>query len=119
MRVYLLAGMIALAQATIIVQPAQEGVAKPALGDPAVDGRISGTSNVDTALESARMARLGAKERQKKITGDTTRLVKLATEVHAAVGQPDLKGTPLDVIRKTEEIEKLAHDLKHRMSGTV
>lgn len=119
MRIYLGVAMIALAQVTMVAQPSQEGVAKPALGDPAVDGRISGTSNVDKALESTRMARLGAKERQKKITGDTTRLVKLATEVHAALGQPDLKRTPLDVIRKTEEIEKLAHDLKHRMSGSV
>ena len=126
MRAYMLAGMMALLQTTIpygsAIKPGQDGVNKPPMppsGSPSIDGRSQCVSNVDAQEQAARMARIAAKERQKKIAGDTAKLVKLAIEVNAAVERPALKQTLPDAIRKTEEIEKLAHDLKSRMSGRV
>jgi hypothetical protein len=123
---YLLAGMMALLQTTIpygsAIKPGQDGVNRPASppsGSRSVDGRSQGASNDGVQQDAARMARIVARERQKKIAGDTTKLVKLATEVKAAVDRPTLMETPPDAIRKTEEIEKLARDLKNRMSGSV
>jgi hypothetical protein len=123
---YMLAGMMALLQTTIpygsAIKPGQDGVNKPAMppsGSPSADGRSQGVSNDGAQQDAARMARIAARERQKKISGDTAKLVKLAIEVNVAIERPASKQTLPDAIRKTEEIEKLAHDLKNRMSGTV
>jgi len=53
-------------------------------------------------------------ERQKKIEKDTAKLLKLTLEFRAQVD--DLKAdqfTP-EMLRKLEQIEKLAHDVKER-----
>jgi len=101
-------------------QNGPETAMRPAIpppGTPSIDGRVQGVSDADAKEEAARMGRIAAKERHKKITADTTKMVRLATDVNLAVGQPDLKETPPDAIHKTEEIEKLAHDLQVRMKS--
>jgi hypothetical protein len=56
-------------------------------------------------------------ERQKQIASDTAKLVKLATELKTDMDKTSKNEMSLDVIRKADEIEKLAHDLKLRMKG--
>ena len=70
---------------------------------------------------AARMAIQQAKgqnvERQKKLVNDTDRLLALATELKQQVSKSDKNTLSVDVIRKADEIEKLAHSVKERMKG--
>jgi hypothetical protein len=98
--------------------PMQEGIGgqpMPRPGTPSVDGRSTNGANVDKAMEAARMARLVADDRQKKIAKDSARLLELANELKTEVDKTSKDEMSLIVIRKAEEIEKLAHDLKLRM----
>jgi hypothetical protein len=55
------------------------------------------------------------KERKKQIADDTTRLLKLASDLVTVVDKADKDTLSLDVIRKADEIERLAHDVKVKM----
>ncbi len=65
--------------------------------------------------ESAAKAR--NTDRFKRIQTETERLLKLSTELKMDVDKSTKNELSLDVIRKAEEIEKLAHDVKERMKG--
>jgi len=56
-------------------------------------------------------------DRQKQIVADTQKLVKLANELNAAVEKSNKDTLSLDVIRKADEIEKLAKSLREKMKG--
>ena len=60
--------------------------------------------------------RLRNLDRQKKVVADADRLVSLATDLKQQVVRTD-KTVPRDVIRETEESEKLAKSVKERMKG--
>ena len=53
--------------------------------------------------------------RQKDIKDDTQKLFQLATELKDAVDKSNENVLSLDVIRKAEEVEKLAHKVKEKM----
>ena len=56
-------------------------------------------------------------ERQKQLAADTDRLVSLTTALKAQVNESDKNILSLDMIKKADEIEKLAHSVKERMKG--
>lgn len=56
-------------------------------------------------------------ERQKKLVADTNKLLELATELKTEVDKTNKDVLSLDVIKKADEIEKLAHSVKERMKG--
>ena len=58
------------------------------------------------------------KQRQTQLEKDTERLLKLATELKEYVGKTDEHTLSLDVIKKAEEIEKLAKSVKEKMKGS-
>ena len=58
-------------------------------------------------------------ERKRQIADDSARLLKLATDLKAAVDNTSKDTLSLDVIRKAEQIEKLAHSLKQKMKLTM
>lgn len=58
-------------------------------------------------------------ERKKQISDDSTKLLKLATELKGEVDKTTKDTLSLGVIHKADEIEKLAHDLKEKMKLTV
>jgi hypothetical protein len=60
-------------------------------------------------------AKKANKERQADIQRDTEKLLKLATELKEYVGKTDENILSLDVVKKAEEIEKLAHAVKEKM----
>ena len=57
-------------------------------------------------------------ERQKKLTEDTAKLLALATELKEQVDKTDKDILSVDVIKKTDEIEKLAKSIRERMKGS-
>jgi hypothetical protein len=58
-------------------------------------------------------------ERKKQIAEDSAKLLKLANDLKAEVDKTTKDTLSLSVIRKAEEIEKLAHSVKEKMKLTV
>jgi len=54
-------------------------------------------------------------ERKKQIAEDTEELLKLATDLKSEVDKTTKDTLSLNVIRKADEIEKLAHNVKEKM----
>jgi len=63
------------------------------------------------------MAKRANKERWEQLERDTDSLLKLATELKEYVGKSNENTLSLDVIKKAEQIEKLAHSVKEKMKG--
>lgn len=63
------------------------------------------------------MAKKAAKERVAALKHDTDRLLKLSVELKESVDKSDENVLSVDVIKKAEEIEKLAHSVKEKMKG--
>jgi len=57
------------------------------------------------------------KERQAKLKADTDKLLKLATELKEYVDKTNENMLSLDVVRKADEIEKLAKSVRDKMRG--
>ena len=57
--------------------------------------------------------------RKKQIGDDATRILQLATELKAEVDKTSKETLSLNVIRKADTIEKLAHGVKEKMKLTV
>lgn len=56
-------------------------------------------------------------ERQKRLVQDTDKLLALATDLKQEVDKTNKDVLSVEVIKKAEEIEKLAHSVKERMKG--
>jgi hypothetical protein len=63
------------------------------------------------------MAKKAAKERVAALKTDTDKLLKLSVELKAYVDKSDENVLSLDVIKKADEIEKLAKSVKEKMKG--
>ena len=58
-------------------------------------------------------------ERKREIASDSAKLLKLATELKAEVDKTNKDTLNLKVVRKADEIEKLAHSVKEKMQLIV
>jgi hypothetical protein len=58
-------------------------------------------------------------ERRKQIADDTAKLLKLATDLKAEVDKTTKDTLSLGVIRRADEIERLAHSVKEKMKLSV
>ena len=56
-------------------------------------------------------------QRHANLKKDTDRLLELATQLKQQVDKSNENTLSLDVIKKCEEIEKLAHSVKQKMKG--
>jgi hypothetical protein len=56
-------------------------------------------------------------DRQKRLVADTDKLLTLATQLHEDVAKTNKNVLSVDVVKRAQEIEKLAHDIKERMKG--
>jgi hypothetical protein len=63
------------------------------------------------------MEKRANQQRQAELKRDTERLLKLSTELKEYVDKSNENILSLDVMKKAEEIEKLAHSVKTRMRG--
>ena len=63
------------------------------------------------------MAKKANAERQADLKRDTDKLLKLATELKDSVDKTTENTLSVDVMKKAEEIEKLAHSVKEKMKG--
>ena len=63
------------------------------------------------------MEKQAAKDRVAALKKDTDKLLKLSTELKEYVDKSDENVLSLNVVRKAEEIEKLAKSVKDKMKG--
>jgi hypothetical protein len=63
------------------------------------------------------MEKKAAKERVAALKSDTDKLLKLSVELKSYVDKSDENVLSLDVIKKAEEIERLAKSVKDKMKG--
>ncbi len=63
------------------------------------------------------MAKKANQERQLALKRDTEKLLKLSTELKEYVDKTNENMLSLDVVKKAEEIEKLARSVKTKMKG--
>ncbi len=77
----------------------------------------------DTAEDEQRaklekdMAKKANRERQVQLQRDTDNLLKLANELKQSVDKSSENTLSMDVVKKAEEIEKLAHSVKEKMKA--
>lgn len=76
-----------------------------------------GMGNDARARIASEMAKKAAKERVAALKKDTDTLLRLSVELKQSVDKSDENVLSLDVIKKAEEIEKLARSVKDKMKG--
>jgi len=82
--------------------------------DPQFQVNRDGSTRAEKEMERER-TKQQAKERQATIKRDTDKLLALATELKEYVDKTNENVLSVDVVRKAEEIEKLAHHVKEKM----
>jgi len=71
------------------------------------------------SAEEERILRMANAERQKSLVNDANKLLKLARELDSEVGAGQAGALTAAQLRKVAEIEKLAHNVKEKMSTSV
>lgn len=71
----------------------------------------------DQAKRERELAKRANEQRQEQLKRDTENLYKLATELKQYVDKSNQNTLSVDVIRKAEEIERLAHSIRDKMKG--
>ena len=102
-----------LGQQPQIPQPHFPGDSSPSLDRPNAPPNRKGDP-ITRRMEQERL-RQANKERQAKLKEDTDKLLQLASELKASVDKTNENVLSLEVIKKAEEIEKLAKSVKDRM----
>lgn len=90
-----------------MAQPHQESGSLPPAENPAESDSIKELKQ--NVIKKANKAR------QEQIRRDTEKLFQLATELKAYVDKTDENILSMDVIKKAEQVEKLAHSVKEKM----
>jgi hypothetical protein len=80
-------------------------------------GTSSGDLDPMDSHRADQLEKMRNNERQKRLVADTEKLLALATDLKAQVDKSNKDTLSVDVIKKAEEIEKLARSVKERMKG--
>jgi ribosomal protein L9 len=119
MRFGLLAGTLLLAMAPAV----SDGVAQNSYPHiPPELNRIPDSNQADQINEQQQKKdslEAANAERKKQIGQESAKLLKLATELKAEVDKTNKDTLSIGVIRKADEIEKLAHSVKEKMQLTI
>jgi hypothetical protein len=82
-----------------------------------IPGQEPSPEEAEAAKQAKEMAKKANEERQAQLKRDTDKLLQLSTELKQYVDKTNENVLSLDVIKKAEEIEKLAHSVKVKMKG--
>lgn len=83
---------------------------------PPLDSPVLGTDPVRTRMDTERMKAMND-DRHKRLAADVDRLSSLISELKSSVDKANKDELSVEVIRKAQEIEKLAHDVQSRMKN--
>lgn len=102
----------------IILFPApSEFVSRVLAQGPPPEARSPQPEDEERARMEKDMAKKANQQRHANLKRDTETLLKLTTELKQYVDKSNENVLSLDVIKKAEEIEKLAHNVKEKMKG--
>jgi hypothetical protein len=96
------------------------GVGQSRPQPPAAGGNLSPSSaEEDDARErlTHEMAKKANEERHAALKSDADKLLRLAVDLKAYVDKSNEHVLSVEVVKKAEEIEKLAHSVKDKMKG--
>jgi hypothetical protein len=84
---------------------------------PAAGQQTTPIEDETLAKQQKEMAKKANLERQVQLKRDTDKLFQLSAELKEYVDKTNPNILSLDVLKKAEEIEKLAHSVKTKMKG--
>jgi len=84
---------------------------------PPRDPNVLGNDEDPRDRITREMAKKANEERHAALKNDTDKLLKLAVELKAYVDKTNQNVLSVEVVKKAEEIEKLAHSVKDKMKG--
>lgn len=114
-----LGGVLAVAQQTPQTgQPQTNGSTPSTDPGPGRGWTTSGQLAIPVPQNEQQKFEAANAERRKQIADDSARLLKLATDLKSEVDKTTKDTLSLSVIRKADEIEKLAHSVKDKMRLT-
>ena len=87
----------------------------PSRGQISIRPRATKTKPAPVSRQD--MEKRAAKERVAALKHDTDKLLKLSVELKESVDKSNENVLSIDVIKRAEEIEKLAHSVKEKMKG--
>ena len=90
-------------------QPAQGSAAQP----PVAQAPATAEATADTSKPATPQT-----PQQKQLTDDTAKLLTLANELKAELDKSNKNTLSLSVIRKAQEVEKLAHKVRDEMKAS-
>lgn len=85
----------------------------PGTQNPA--GDLPGFGQDLPASAREKQAKMQNEERQRRLVEDTEKLLALATQLHDDVAKSNKNILSIDVVKRADEIERLAHSVKDRM----
>jgi len=95
-----------------------QGTRLPAPPGPPTRGDAMPAEADEAQQRQARdLAKKANLQRQSTLKADTDKLLKLAVELKDSVDKSTENVLSLEVLKKAEEIEKLAHSVKDKMKG--
>lgn len=98
--------------------PAQQPPQLPEIAPPPGSQRRTPENEPSVPPEmQKRMEKQANQQRQSDLKRDTDKLFKLSSELKEYVDKSNENILSLDVIKKADEIEKLAHSVKTKMRG--
>jgi hypothetical protein len=106
--------LVALATAGVAQQPAQTAAAQPvAAAQPAAaaPGNTAPAADSQTAAPQT--------DKQKQLADDTAKLLQLANELKAELDKSSKDTLSLSVMKKAEQVEKLAHKVRDEMKASL
>lgn len=121
-------GILALLGAAVLLASAAQGGQEPATAGPEKPYIIPSANPMPDKNAQMQMHEQQAKqqnfeaantERKRQLSDDSARLLTLAMSLKAEVDKTNKDTLSLSVIRKADEIEKLAHNVKEKMKLTV
>lgn len=83
---------------------------------PPITGSPQDQEAIDPRLQREQ-AKMRNVDRQNQLVSDTQKLVQLANELQADVQKSNKDTLSLDVVKKADEIEKLAKSVRDKMKG--
>jgi hypothetical protein len=83
---------------------------------PWSSNQMPGISQPNT-MQLVEQQKLRIAERQKQLVQDTDKLLELTTALKEQVDDSNKNILSLDMVKKAEQIEKLAHSVKERIKG--
>ena len=103
----------------VAVAASAQGRTPPVAPPPPPNGVPTTNSDADPVQQrqAREMAKRANLQRQAALRADTDKLLKLAVELKDSVDKSNENVLSLEVLKKAEEIEKLAHSVKDKMKG--